>query len=195
MARLGMVIQTILAASIFYLGYTIYSFTSTITSVVETSPQVLSDINATADKLQIDQWLQVARTFENLTPRALTVAEKMQGTASDINKTVGDVNKTVASVNRKIPGIVKEVHGVNKQIPNIFSEVKAIRTQTVPALVKETSSIRKELPPMLVQVNQILDKSGELSEQAAQGAVKGVILSPINLIKDAGEGIKSKVSK
>ena len=180
MARLGMVIQAILAASIFYLGYTIYSFTSTISSVVDTYPQVVSDINETADKLQIDQWLLIAQQFEELTPRALTVAEKMQATAKDINKTVGDVNKTVASVNKKIP--------------SILDEVKAVRSDTIPAVLKETSSIRKEMPPMLSQVNQILDKSKELSKQAAEGAVKGVILSPINLIKDAGKGIKSTVS-
>ena len=173
MARLGMAIQAILAASIFYLGYTIYSFTSTISSVVDTYPQVVSDLNKTADKLQIDQWLLVAQKFEELTPRALTVAEKMQVTAKDINKTVASVDK---------------------KIPSILDEVKAVRSDTIPAVLKETSSIRKEMPPMLAQVNQILDKSGELSKQAAQGAVKGVILSPINLIKDAGKGIKSTVT-
>ena len=126
MARLGMVIQAILAASIFYLGYTIYSFTSTISSVVDTYPQVVSDINETADKLQIDQWLLIAQQFEELTPRALTVAEKMQATAKDINKTVGDVNKTVASVNKKIP--------------SILDEIKAVRRNIIPSILKETSS-------------------------------------------------------
>ena len=49
---------------------------------------------------------------------------------------------------------------------------------------------------MITKIDDIVEKSEEISRNAtAQGAVKGVILSPINLLKDAGSGLKSKVSQ
>lgn len=179
MARIAMVIQALLAASIFYLGYTIYSFTSTVNTVVDKYPEMLTEISTTAQTLKIDQWFEVADKFATITPAALK-------TAQDINKTVGEVNTTIGNVN-------KTAADINTNIPNVLSEVKAIRTQTLPGILKESEQLRKDVPPMLAKVDELMDKSEELSKQAAQGAVKGVILSPFDLLKDAGSGIKSKV--
>ncbi|MGD8118016.1 hypothetical protein [Vibrio sp. TRT 29B02] len=46
---------------------------------------------------------------------------------------------------------------------------------------------------MAVKTDQIMDKSQEIAKQATQGAVKGVILSPIDLIREAGNEIKGRV--
>ncbi|MGO2341850.1 hypothetical protein [Vibrio litoralis] len=179
MARIGMVIQAVLAASIFYLGYTIYSFTSTVNTVVDKYPEMLTEISNTAQTLKIDQWLEVADKFATITPDAVK-------TAQDINKTIGEVNTTVGEVN-------KTASAINTNIPSVLAEVKAIRTQALPGVLKESAQLRQDVPPMLAKVDELMDKSEELSKQAAQGAVKGVILSPIDLLKDAGSGIKSRV--
>ena len=53
--------------------------------------------------------------------------------------------------------------------------------------------MRSDIPPMLAKADEIVDQSQELAEQVTSGAVKGVIMSPINLIKDAGSQIKGKI--
>ncbi|OEF26988.1 hypothetical protein [Vibrio rumoiensis] len=174
MAKIGLFIQACLAAAIFYLGFTIYSFTNTVNKVVETYPTMLADFNQTTANLDIKGWLDVANKYAEIAPKALQVVQ-------DMNSTVAGVNKTVASVDTKLPQVLAEMNG--------------LRTQTVPAVLKESALIRQELPPMLTKIDQIVEKSEEISKNATEGAVKGIILSPVNLLKDAGKGLKSTVTE
>ncbi len=216
LSRIGIAIQALLAASIFYLGYTIYSFTNTVSTVVDTYPQLVSEISKSAEQLKLDQWLKVAESIEVLVPKVLLVAEAM-------NKTVEDVNLTVRSVDQKIPLVLEEVAIIrtqtvpeviqrvdtvnNQTIPNSLSELesyrtavipvvvaesKGYRTKTIPAVLTESQSLRKEIPVVVAKIDEIVDKSEQLSRQAAEGAVKGVIMSPIQIIRDAGNEINSK---
>lgn len=195
MARIGVLIQAILAASIFYLGYTIYSFTSTVNTVVEKYPEMLTEISDTAKTLNIDQWLEVADKFATVTPDVISAAQDINKTVGELNKTVGEVNKTAAAINTNIPSVLSEVKAIRTEtLPDVLSEAKAIRTQTLPGVLKESEQLRQDVPPMLAKIDELMDKSEELSKQAAQGAVKGVILSPIDLLRDAGSDIKSRVS-
>ena len=211
--RLNAAIQLILAVAIFYLGYSIYTFTSTINKVVDTYPQMMADINATADKLEIEQWLLLAKTFEELTPQALLLAD-------DIQSTIEDVNHTVASVDQKIPRILDEVQAIRIEtipsviktvdtvntttlpialkevqlyrtdvLPDVLVESEGYRKNTIPAVITESERLRKDIPIILAKTDEIVDKSEQLTQQATQGAVKGVLLSPVNLIKDAGTGL------
>lgn len=211
--RLTASVQLLLAISIFYLGYTIYSFTNTINKVVDTYPQMMADINATADKLEIEQWLLLAKTFEQLTPQALLLAD-------DIQTTIEGVNQTVASVDQKIPRLLDEVHAIRSEtipsviqtvdtvnsttLPVALNEIKHYRTDvipvvlveseeyrkgTIPAVLAESEKIRQDVPVILAKTDEIVEKSEQLTQQATQGAVKGVLLSPVNLIRDAGTGL------
>ena len=217
LARLGIAIQAFLAISIFYLGYTIYTFTNSINTVVEKYPELMTEVNKTADKLEINQWLQLAQHIEDLTPQVLTLV-------GEVKDTVKDVNQTVASVDNKIPLILDEVksirteslaevitvmNAINKDtvpntlvelknyreqvFPKAFVESKGYRVTTIPAVIKESEKLRKEVPPIMVKADQIIDKTEDLSQQATQGAVKGVIMSPFNLLREAGTEIQSKV--
>ncbi|MDD9177253.1 MULTISPECIES: hypothetical protein [Aliivibrio] len=219
LARLGIAIQAILAISIFYLGYTIYSFTNSVNTIVDRYPELMTEVNKTADKLEIDQWLLLAQHIEDLTPQILTLV-------SEVKDTVKDVNQTVASVDNKIPLILDEVksirteslpevitvmNAVNKEtvpntlvelknyrqqvFPKAFVESKGYRVTTIPAVIKESERLRKEVPPIMAKADQIIDKTEDLSQQAAQGAVKGVIMSPFNLLREAGTEIQSKVQQ
>ncbi|PSU02737.1 hypothetical protein C9J03_23035 [Photobacterium gaetbulicola] len=213
--RLGTAIQLVLATSIFYLGYTIYSFTNTINKVVDTYPQMMAEINTTADKLEIEQWLLLAKTFEELSPQALDLAD-------DIKATIDGVNKTVASVDNKIPMLLDEVKVIRSEtipllvqtvetvnsttlpvaldelkqyrtnvIPAVIIESKGYRKTTIPAIIAESEQLRNDVPIMLAKTDEIVEKSEQLTQQATQGAVKGVLLSPVNLIRDAGTGLIS----
>ncbi|MGR5062965.1 hypothetical protein [Photobacterium sp. DNB22_13_2] len=213
--QLGSAIQLFLAVAIFYLGYTIYSFTTTITKVVDTYPQMIADINSTADKLEIEQWLLLAKTFEELTPQALLLA-------NDIQTTIEDVNKTVASVDQKIPQILDEINAIRSEtipsivqtvatvntttlpvalnelkhyrtdvIPAVVIESEGYRKTTIPAIITESGHLRNDVPIILAKTDEIVEKSEQLTQQVTQGAVKGVLLSPVNLIRDAGTGLIS----
>jgi uncharacterized protein YoxC len=219
MARLAMAVQALLAISIFYLGYTIYSFTHSINTVVDRYPELMKEVHKTADKLEIEQWLLLAKHIEELTPQVLTLV-------NEVKNTVGDVNLTAASLDSKIPLILNEVKSIRTEslpevitvmnavndktvpaalvelkhyreqvFPKAFVESKGYRVTTIPAVIKESERLRKEVPPIMIKADQIIDKTEELSQQATQGAVKGVILSPFNLLREAGTEIQSKVQQ
>ncbi|GLR73818.1 hypothetical protein [Aliivibrio sifiae] len=219
MARLGIAIQALLAVSIFYLGYTIYSFTHSINTVVERYPELMDEVNKTADKLEIEQWLLLAQHIEELSPQVLTLVD-------EVKNTVNSVNQTVASVDSKIPLILNEVKSIRTEslpdvitvmnvvnektvptalvelkhyreqvFPKAFVESKGYRVTTIPAIIKESERLRKEVPPIMLKADQIIDKTEDLSQQATQGAVKGVIMSPFNLLREAGTEIQSKVKQ
>ncbi|KOO16711.1 hypothetical protein AKJ18_01170 [Vibrio xuii] len=207
--KIGSAIQLLLAISIFYLGYTIHSMTSKVGEVIDTYPQVLQDVGTLSKNLQIDEWLQVADTLETLLP---SVISSVDGITAAVNET----NKTAASIDQKIPAIVEEISLYRQQVippvlaetkqyridvlPKVFVESKGYRQETIPLIVKESEALRSDIPPILVKADelalktdQIIDKSQEIAKQATQGAVKGVILSPIDLIREAGNEIKGRV--
>ncbi len=219
LTRLGMVIQALLAASIFYLGYTIYSFTNAVTTVVDTYPQLIHDINETTAQLEIEQWLLLAKTFENITPQALTLANELKSTIEKVNQTVASVDKKIPQVlaeakmirTEAMPAVIQVVNTVSSEmvphtlseleryrkdvIPVVMLESKAYRKNTIPAVLKESERLRHEAPIIIAKVDEIVDKSEQITEKATQGAVKGVILSPVKLIRDAGTELKSKVQE
>ncbi|MEL7291374.1 MAG: hypothetical protein AAGJ78_00680 [Pseudomonadota bacterium] len=208
-AKIGSAIQLLLAMSIFYLGYSIHSMTTKITEVVDTYPKILEDVQGLSETLQVEQWLEMADALESLLP---SVIQSVDG----ITSAVSDANTTVASIDQKIPAIVEEVSQYRQYVippvvseatryrtdvlPKLLIESKGYRETTVPQLVKESQSLRREIPPILaeadklaIKTEQILDQSQDIAKEATQGAVKGVILSPIDLLRDAGNGIKERV--
>ncbi|MGY5613021.1 hypothetical protein [Vibrio brasiliensis] len=207
--KIGSAIQLILAISIFYLGYSIHAMTTKITHVVDTYPKILEDVKGLSESLQVAEWLEMADTLESLMP---SVIKSVDGVTAAVIET----NKTAASVDQKIPSILEELSQYRQNVvpplvaeaeryrtdvlPKVLIESKGYRQTTVPQLVNESKALRKDIPPILVKADalavktdQIMDKSQEIAKQATQGAVKGVILSPIDLIREAGNEIKGRV--
>ncbi len=105
------------------------------------------------------------------------------------------MNSTLILVNKSIPPILQEVSAIRTQVmPKTLTEIKEYRLTTIPDVLKESANLRKALPPLMVEANQLVEKAEVISQKATEGAVKGVILSPVNLIKDAGSAIKSTVT-
>ena len=159
--------------------------------------------------LKVEELLALAEHVSDLAPQVLN-------TVDEVRKTMDDVNQTVASVDNKIPAILDEVKNVRMEVeqvrtdvipptltelkryrvdvmPPMLSESKSYREQTIPVIVAESEMLRAEVPGILAQANLLADKSKELAQGAAEGAVKGVVLSPFNLLRDAGDGIKTRV--
>ncbi|MEZ9069207.1 hypothetical protein [Vibrio atlanticus] len=208
-AKVSTAIQLVLAVAIFYLGYTIYSFTNKVGEIVDTYPQVIEDLSGLTKGLKVEELLAFAEHVNELAPQVLDTVE-------DVRKTVEKVNQTVSSVDNKIPAILDEVKNVRTEVgqvrtdvipptltelkryrvdvmPPMLAESKSYRQQTIPTVVAESEMLRAEVPGILVQANLLADKSKELAQGAAEGAVKGVVLSPFNLLRDAGDGIKTRV--
>ena len=213
--RLGTAIQLILAIAIFYLGYTIYSFTNSINKVVDSYPKIMAEINTTADKLEIEQWLLLAKTFEELTPQTLILANDIKATIEGVNQTVASVDQKIPQIldeikvirSETIPSVVQTVESVNSTtlpialnelqryrtdiIPAVIIESESYRELTIPAVISESEQLRNDVPIILAKTDEIVGKSELITQQATQGAVKGVLLSPVNLIRDAGNGLIS----
>lgn len=207
--KIGSAIQLILAVSIFYLGYSIHSMTIKITEVVDTYPKILEDVQGLSETLQVAQWLEMADTLESLLP---SVIKSVDG----VTAAVIDTNRTASSIDNKIPAIVEEVSQYRQNVipplvdeatryrtdvlPKLLNESKGYRETTLPQLISESESLRQDIPPILakadelaIKTEQILDKSQDIAKEATQGAVKGVILSPIDLLREAGNEIKGRV--
>lgn len=201
--KISLVTQLILALAIFYLGYTIHHMTNKVGEIVETYPQVIGDINTLSENLQINEWLVIAKTLEQFAPTAIKSID-------NAIVVIGETNKTAASFDAKIPTIVQEVnlyrqsvipsvvqeakHYRTSILPQVLVESKGYRTNTIPQVIKESQALRKEIPPILTKAEQIVEKSDDIAHQATKGALQGVIMSPIDLIKDAGQGLKGKVT-
>jgi uncharacterized spore protein YtfJ len=72
MTRISVIVQCILAASIFYLGYSILTFTSKVGEVVDQYPQMITDISDMTEKLEITEWLKFAEHLEAMVPQVLS---------------------------------------------------------------------------------------------------------------------------
>ncbi|WP_047044235.1 hypothetical protein [Vibrio mexicanus] len=216
LARISIVVQSILAIAIFYLGYSIFQFSNKISEVIDVYPQMLSDVSQVTEQLEIEEWLLFAEQVESLAPQVIQ-------TVDGINRALLEVNGTVASVDQKIPlvlaefseyresvipSVVNEASNYREQvIPPTLAELKLYRTDVVPPMlveskgyrtlvptvITESEQVRAELPALLAKIDLILDKSQDIASEATQGAVKGVVLSPINLLRDASTELKSKV--
>ncbi|MGC9400996.1 hypothetical protein ACP43V_01015 [Vibrio genomosp. F10 str. 9ZC157] len=218
MLRLSIIVQSVLAIAILYLGFAIHGFTEKVGEVVDKYPQMVTDISNITDKLEIKEWLLFAEHVEAIAPQILVAV-------NDVNKTLVEVNQTVDSVDKKIPAIVSEFTAYRENtIPSALAEMKHYRVDVVPAAVNElkkyridvippalleskayrstvipnvlteSNNLRSDIPPMLAKADEIIDKTQQIAAEATQGAVKGVVLSPINLLRGAGDEIRSKVT-
>ncbi|MDG3086337.1 hypothetical protein P7F88_09540 [Vibrio hannami] len=212
-SKISVAVQALLTVSLFYLGYTIHSFTSAVITVVDTYPQLIEDVNQTTEKLEVDQWLEVARTVEELLPKVIVLAEELDGTISDINKTVASVDSKIPQIldevrvvrSETIPSVLKTTDTLTKEaIPETLSELKSYRQDvippllteangyrqgTIPAIISESEALREQVPELLAKADNLVEKSKEISQRATQGAIEGVILSPVNILRDAKDRI------
>ena len=208
-AKISTAIQLVLAVAIFYLSYTLYSFTNKVGEIVDTYPQVIEDLSGLTKGLKVEEMLAFAEHVSELAPQVLS-------TVDEVRKTIDQVNQTVSSVDDKIPAILDEVKNVRTEvelvrtdvipptltelkryrvdvIPPMLTESKSYREQMIPMVIAESEMLRAEVPAILLQANLLADKSKELAKNAAEGAVKGIVLSPFNLLRDAKDGIKTRV--
>ncbi|MEF1229888.1 hypothetical protein QTO02_20765, partial [Vibrio fortis] len=126
---------------------------------------------------------------------------------------VGEIVDTYPQVIDDLSVVTKELkveeflalaEHIDELAPEVLLTVEAVRQtvdevneQVIPVVVQESTQLREEVPGILNQATELVDKSKVLAQTATQGAVegtvKGVVLSPINLIRDAGNGIKTRV--
>lgn len=213
LSKIAVAVQALLMVSVFYLGYSIYSFTNAVYKVVDTYPQVIADIDSTTDKLEVAQWLEVARTIEEILPNIVVLADRLEGTISDVNKTVASVDQKIPLILEEvrivrsdtIPAVLETTDGLTKEtIPSTLAELKSYRTDVIPpalteakgyrenvipAIIVESETLREQIPVLIARADELMEKSKEVSEAATEGAIKGVILSPVNLLRDAKDGI------
>ncbi|QIA63853.1 hypothetical protein GT360_10125 [Vibrio astriarenae] len=194
--------RMILAVAIGYLGYSIIHFTQKVEDLALKYPHVIEDVERVTQELKIEQWLALTQSFESMLPEIIN-------TVDNVNSTVSEVQASIASVDAKIPAILTQVEQLQNEslplaldemkeyrvgtIPSVVDEMQAYRKDVIPDVQQESESLRRDVPVILAQAETIVDKSQELTAQAATGAVKGVVLTPFSLINDAKEGVTERV--
>lgn len=195
-------VQAALAGSIFYLGYSIHSFVSKVDEVIQHYPVILTEMNELSGQLKVDDWLTVAESFNQQLPQIVLIADKATTAIEGINRTVASINEKIPAIQQEItlyretviPETQKELKAYRETvIPPLLTESKQYRVTTIPAVLAESENLRQEVPVVVASVDELIDKSHDLGKKASQGAVKGVILSPVDLLRDTGSGIKNQV--
>ncbi|MEZ9919890.1 hypothetical protein AB4342_06995 [Vibrio breoganii] len=191
-------VQATLAVSIFYLGYSIHSVINKVDEVVEHFPVMVTQLDELSGQLKIDDWLTIADAVNEQLPEMVKIADQA-------TKAIESTNKTIASIDEKIPQIQKEltlyretvIPSTQKElqayretvVPPLLIESKQYREQTIPAVLVESQALRKDVPVVIASVDELLDKSQDLGREASKGAVKGVILSPVDILMDTGKQV------
>ena len=160
---------------------------------------MIADIESLAKTLQVDEWLKVIETTEQLVPDVVRsideVSKSVNYTATSIDAKLPAALEELARYRLDVfPAVMSEAASYRRDvIPFVLVESEGYRQTTIPMLVKESINLRSDIPPMLVKADEIVEQSQQLAEHATSGAVKGVIMSPINIIKDAGSQLKGKI--
>ena len=79
------------------------------------------------------------------------------------------------AVNKRIPAILTRVDEVNKRVDDI--------NQLIPAVLTQVEKVRVDIPPTLTRVENLVEASDKIGENASKGATKGAI-NQINNINE-----------
>ena len=130
--------------------------------------------------------LEVRQTREAI-PDILRQVEQIE-----MDSDISEILKQVAQITDEISPIVKEVSAIREEIPAILHEVKETRA-TVPAVLQEVAAVRKEAPELLDKTQKLMTDAPQISARAgqgaAEGAVKGLITAPVDLIEGGVKNI------
>ncbi|MGL6261680.1 hypothetical protein [Vibrio sp. WXL210] len=191
-----------MAVAIGYLGFSVYQVGQKVDQVLTVYPEVVADIEQITQSLQVEEWLALSRSFDDTLPEVI-------GTVAEVSQVMSEVEATVRSVDSKIPAILSQVELLQTQtmpaaleelsqyrqqtLPDLVTELHGYRTDVVPNVIQESQQLRQDVPVMLANANHLVENSKKITEQATQGAVKGVVMTPFSLIGDATDGISERV--
>ena len=94
--KVSTAIQLVLAVAIFYLGYTIYSFTNKVGEIVDTYPKVIEDLSVLTKGLKVEEWLAFAEHIDELAPHVLDTVEDVRKSSAGRHYMQNITQKTVA---------------------------------------------------------------------------------------------------
>lgn len=215
--------QWALAIAIIYLSYSIYTFTQKVEHVIEVYPQFLSDVHSVTSDLKIEEWMAFSKSVEVLIPQIVDSVDRVQQTASDFEQTAASIDRKIPLIveevkllrTETVPMVTSEIKAIRVEslpsflkeaeiyrrdvIPPLLVESKRYRVDVVPAIVTESEFLRKEIPPLLDRADALVENSQVIVEKATKGAVegtvKGVVLSPFTLMKEAKDGVTDRFSE
>ena len=189
MNKLASVAIIFLAIALAYFSYALIGVAKELRETRIALPAILTQIDRIEDGIDVDSWLQLSKQIHALIPSILQEVHTAQ-------------SSTIPELLNTIPEVLKEIKLVRTDaIAPMLQEIELVRTLTIPPLLQESQALREMTPQTLDQVSAIIHQANnavdQASKKAAEGAVKGVILSPVNLLKDASKNAvgKSKNNK
>lgn len=185
-------IRLVLAAAVAGLGVAVFLLVQELAAWRGQVPQVLDASErwyATAGELQpevtraIDAaekaTAEVAAVRGEL-PVIIATVDRTRVTAEAAMRRVDTLQQDLPAVLKRVDGVVVEARRANDQVPAVLVEVDRINDM-VPALLAESGAIRREAPQLLDDADALLDKAATVSQEAAEGAVKGSVKGVLEL--------------
>jgi surface antigen len=216
MASLKTPATYVLAAALFSLAGALIYFSVVLTRVLIALPQLTSEIQVTAEKIdpivdevhaiqeQIPLILdevalireQIPPILEQIPPILaeveqirLSIPPVLEETA-EIRGAIPPILDEVTAYREQIPFILEEIDGIEQQIPIIVAEVDAVRNNMIPDIIEQVEAIRAEIPQHLDQAERISLNIETAGKKAGEGAVTGVftgiVKAPMSIVSGIG---------
>ena len=203
------------AAAVFYLGSTIDKATDVLGPLTDEMAQIGDDFDATSALVQpaIDA---LPAAFQNLSAIREQVPDLLRELAL-YRALVPEALAEIAAIRDEVPKILAAAEQAQQRVDALHSDLprllalseQAIDTAKdtngaiqqaltlVPALLTESQAIRAALPTTLDRMDGIVGGASKVSQKAGRGMwrgiVRGVLSTPMDLLRDAEERLLSKL--
>ena len=208
-----------LAAAIAYFSYSLVQIKEDIPMIIEAvdSMNAKGDTLATNIPLLLDKLEQGKVSIDGLSTsisEARKTAENFEAIGLGLNyeltqyrnNTIPDIKASVDNFTMSHTNMNTTLGDINTQVPTILSTVNTFDATlnrgitamynvqpSVDNLTDEMTKVRNEFPVMVEDAKEVVDAANRVgsktSEGVVDGIIKGVITSPITVLKGAGESL------
>jgi len=181
-----------LAGAIVYLAVAIIKVAQQIPAILQQVEQVNATAIDAVDKANpvieaVPGFVLGLQDTNHLIPQILKEAEAATSQIPAILQRVDSIQQQLDALHNDLPGVLKVVEQTNKTINETNTQIEAA-LPLVPLVLAQVEQTRDVIPDYLTRVENLVDSTRELSEEAGKGAVsgvlKGILTSPFGLLKN-----------
>ena len=180
----------LLAVAMAWLAYSIQGVTRVLPAVIAEVEEVNTRIDAiVAVILPVVTEVGMVR---KMVPPILDEVAQISALIPSIVGETANIRRDVTPVLERIESVQAQVKEIQAILPMIAETVNHAADQ-VDKIIAESEELRRSVPITLTRVEAIVFDAGEVGAKATKGAVtgvvKGIIFSPFQLMKAAGDSI------
>ncbi|MCP4906401.1 MAG: hypothetical protein GY910_15610 [bacterium] len=218
-SRLGKILRIAsllgVALAVSYLGYGVHRAVDTAAPLAAELDALAGQVEATRDALaplvdatpvalenlaaiqeRVPDLLRELESYRALVPEALDEVAAIRNQVPVVLESVAEMQERIDALRSDLPRVLKLSE---EAIETVRATDIAIRkgVDLVPEVLAESQALREAIPPSLDRLDGLVDGASKMSKQAGRGVwrgfVRGVLSTPIDLLRDAEEVLLRRV--